>query len=148
MGAFDEFAGLYRRYAKKQAGRTCLFFSNQAGFRRHSLLENQSAGIDSILADPSACFFFYQRTHHGKQSSGLGVNKRNLGYPSDFFTVKKFCERTIIVYVQYRGRIPFRRSLTASSIKISIFTIRNYFEQVKCVDSNYLPLSMSKTTRT
>ena len=65
-GAFDEFAGFYRLDAKKQAGRTRLFFGIQAVFEKNSRLKNQSASID---AGRTACFFL----------SALGVNKRNRG---------------------------------------------------------------------
>ena len=54
-GAFGEFAGFYRWDASKQAGRTRLFFCDQADLKRYSRLKNQSANID---ASGSAGFFF------------------------------------------------------------------------------------------
>ena len=75
-GAFDEFAGFYRLVAKKQAGRTRLFFGIQAVFEKNSRLKNQSASID---AGGTACFFFVSEHPLKKKSGGLGVNKRNRG---------------------------------------------------------------------
>ena len=72
-GAFGEFAGFYRWDAKKQAGRTRLFFCDQADLKRYSRLKNQSASID---ASGSAGFFSSVNT---PRNGGLGVNKRNRG---------------------------------------------------------------------
>ena len=64
---------------KKQAGRTRLFFCDQAYLKRFSRLKNQSASID---ASGSARFFFVSEQLKEKKSGGLGVNKRNRGYPA------------------------------------------------------------------
>ena len=86
--AFGEFAGFYRWDAKKQAGRTRLFFCDQADLKRYSRLKNQSASID---ASGPAGFFFVCEHPKKKKSGGLGVNKRNRGYPADF----EFIERPL-----------------------------------------------------
>ena len=86
-GAFGEFAGFYRWDAKRQAGRIRLFFCDQAALKRYSRLKNQSASIDASGSGG-------QRTPQGKKSGGLGVNKRNRGYPADF----EFIERPLSVF--------------------------------------------------
>ena len=86
--AFGEFAGFYRWDAKKQAGRTRLFFCDQADLKRYSRLKNQSASID---ASGPAGFFFVCEHPKKKKSGWLGVNKRNRGYPADF----EFIERPL-----------------------------------------------------
>ena len=63
----------YRWCAYKQAGRTRLFFCDQAVLKRYSRL----SWLASMLVT--------------KKPSGLGVNKRNRGYPAAF----EFIERPI-----------------------------------------------------
>ena len=61
---------------------------DQADLKRYSRLRNQSASID---ASGSAVFFFVSEHPKKKKSGGLGVNKRNRGYPADF----EFIERPL-----------------------------------------------------
>ena len=66
-----------------------LFFCDQADLRRYSRLKNQSASIDAS----GSAGFFRQRTPQETSGGGLGVNKRNRGYPADFiFTYITPCE--------------------------------------------------------
>ena len=50
-------------------------------WKGYSRLKNQSASID---ASGSSWFFFVSERSKKKKSGGLGVNKRNRGYPADF----------------------------------------------------------------
>ena len=47
--------------------------------------------FSEIDASGSAWFFFVSERSNKKKSGGLGVNKRNRGYPADF----EFIERTL-----------------------------------------------------
>ena len=87
-GAFDEFAGFYRWDARKEAGWSRLYFCDQADLKRYSRLKNHSASID---ASRPAGFFLVSEHPEEKKSGGLGVNKRNRGYPADF----EFIERPL-----------------------------------------------------
>ena len=78
-GAFCEFAGFYctaGMQKKKRVGPAC-FFATKRIFSR----------LASMQADPLG--FSRQRTPQQKKSGGLGVNKRNRGYPAEF----EFIER-------------------------------------------------------
>ena len=66
----------------------CLFFCVQADLKRYSRMKNQSASID---ASGAAGFFPVSEHPKKKKSGGLGVNKRNRGYPADF----EFIERPL-----------------------------------------------------
>ena len=59
-----------------------------ADSKRDSRMKNQSASID---ASGPAGFFYRQRTPQEKKAGGLGLNKRNRGYPADF----EFIERPL-----------------------------------------------------
>ena len=84
-----EFAGFYRWDAKKQAGWSRLFFCDQADLKRYSRLKIQTAAID---ASGAAVFFpVSEHPKENKSGGGLGVNKRNRGYPADF----EFIERPL-----------------------------------------------------
>ena len=65
-----------------------MFFCDQADLKRYSRLKNQSASID---ASGSAGFQPVREHPKKKKSGGLGVNKRNRGYPADF----EFIERPL-----------------------------------------------------
>ena len=71
----------------KRVGPAC-FFCDQADLERYSRLKNQSASID---ASGSPGFFPVSEHPKGKKPGGLGLNKRNRGYPADF----EFIERPL-----------------------------------------------------
>ena len=78
-------------------------FCDQADLKRYSRLKNQSASID---ANGSAGFFFVSEHPKKKKSGGLGVNKRNRGYPAGF----EFIERPLTVF-SLRSPVMFFRDL-------------------------------------
>ena len=64
-------------------------FCDQADLKRYSRLKNQSASIDASGSGSAGVFFVSEQPR--KKSGGLGVNKRNRGYPADF----EFIERPL-----------------------------------------------------
>ena len=73
---------------QKTSGSDPLVFCDQADLKRYNRLKNQSASID---ASGSAGFFFVSEHPKKKKFGGLGVNKRNRGYPAGF----EFIERPL-----------------------------------------------------